>query len=750
MLNRDEVFNKKMFQKSVGGALTAPPYLGLLQEDSFLWAMNTPQIDPLFIIGIGDYGESVLHKFKDFTKYYRTGFSWDQKSLLGMIIPNVAGIDTTERGFLKLSLDCIENKNYLTTRFLSRDNLRCVIIFDLTDTASFGLLKELLFFLDELRTKVNRDFPVSIIASVEENLREDLGIQSARLRTITMWQQNARHDASKTRQSTLLDHAFLLKKDSSNELTINKAVLCLYSVFHSKRPLEHLVKDERTFAMDLRAIYTPYEKLLHYEAIGLTKSILFDQKDIFFHDNSKFDENVGIVSLDQSVIELYRKNLHTTKNQEKLTLIQNLLGIKNDLYKWEKVYLLVSWLELNEGDACAFAQKISHVGQIFFEKLEESRKSTLRSLNESKQDPLIRWIARDDMQEEIESLSNAMFTNAQLELIKTEASKKISFIVDENLKIKLCFSSHVKSSNHTTGMHINADSGDDQIIAFLHNIFAFVYSRLETELIRYLDGFPIRYLDGFPKDSLVVNDMASQFLVQIPDAVPGKENNKKYFLSSPVNRPQDIINPLMGLESGEIVEPGLAIVVLGETEVDYKSYPSQITYKKRHIEDTCLENAFSLERDWSGNLLHEFSPKTLVYMKNIRAVKLFFEALHAGAIFYDDYEKSWIIEGFHPDGENVRLSNLDQEDTLDTLVKAFQFFVLDGIEHQLGTLPFSTVEAHEDSLGRLERYLRQPEAQQKTLDWIERLVNGPDHLLIFQKTAEQNDFTFLYNYFINR
>ena len=200
-----------MFQKSVGGAIKAPPYLGLLKEDSSLWAMNTPQIDSLFIIGIGDYGESVLNKFKDFTKYYRTGFSWDQESLLGIIIPNGSDIDTTERSFLKLSLDCIENKNYLTTRFLSQDNLRCVIIFDLTDTASFGLLKELLFFLDELRTKVSRDFPVSIIASVEENLREDLSIHSARLRTITMWQQNARHNASKTRQSTLLDHAFMLK-----------------------------------------------------------------------------------------------------------------------------------------------------------------------------------------------------------------------------------------------------------------------------------------------------------------------------------------------------------------------------------------------------------------------------------------------------------------------------------------------------------------------------------------------------------
>lgn len=723
-----------MFDNYAGGAYEAPPYLNANMDDPNLWAANAG-IDPLIIIGIGDYGESLLLKFKAFTKFYRSGFSWSQDSLLSLIISETPNTYQIERSFLKISLDRDEDIQRVVNRFLIQGNYRCVIALDLTNRGTFSIARDLLFLLDEIRAQRSIDFPVEIIASVDKNLTQgQLGYQSARIRTLSIWQQQGRHRPGRRREIALLDNAFLLKKDVNYEVTINKSVLGLYSICHSTRHLHQLINQRfqgnKTFAIDLRAVFVPYQKLIEYKAIELTKSILFDEENLFSQNDRQFDDVVGQLVKDLEVIQTYHR-LNRTPDQEKKIFLRNLMNSPNDPYKWEKAHLLAHWFRF--GIIKDFAKRIGNISPLLFNELGDRTRSVLNLLNQMNQDPVLRSTVAGNVNE-IQVALAPLFSKTQIDDIKKDVLGRLSFETNE---FEAWLSFDHNEDDRQNPCRIMFNSNDGQVEGFLDKLISYVYSRLESTCILSLQT---------PLFNMVINHDAARYLEQIPDAIPGIENNHKIYLSSPNYIPQEIYNPLIGLQRGSIAEPGLALVVLVESGVDHKSYPTNTLYQAQHIEDERMHNSYSLERNWAGQLVYEFSPKTLVYMANLRAVKLFFEALILGAVEYDIYQEAWFISGFHPANEKIRLANqdVDVNDSLESLVNAFQYFTLDGIAHEFGTHPFSTIERHANSLNLLEKYLAQLDREPLPVD---RLPGQAYKLPNAQQAALQSDFIHLYNHY---
>lgn len=703
-----------MFANYAGGAYEAPPYLNVNIDDTHQWAANAG-IDPLIIIGIGDYGESLLLKFRAFTKFYRSGFSWSQDSLLGMIISETPNTRQIERSFLKISLDRNEDIQHLVSKFLNHGNPRCVIALDLTNRGSLSIAKELLFLLDEIRDQRNIYFPVEIIASVDENLTQgQLGNQSARIRTLSIWQQQGRHrpESRRDRDTALLDNVFLLKKYPNLDVTINKSILSLYCLFHSTRPLNELLNQEihlnKMFAIDLRAIYIPYQKLVEYQAIELTKSILFDKEGLFLRNNINFNKTVEQLQKDPEVIQTYHR-LNRTPDQKKKIFLRNLMNSPNDPYKWEKAHLLAHWFGF--GTIKDFSKRIGNISPLLFNELEDRTRSVLNLLNQMNQDPVLRSTVAGNVNEIQEALA-PLFSKAQIKEIKQDVLQWL---------FRLLF-----------------ETNDLQVERFLDKLISYVYSRLESTCILNLQT---------PQFKMVINHDAARYLEQIPDAIPGRENNHKIFLASPNYVPNDIFNPLAGLQDKPIAEPGLALVVLVESGVDHKSYPTNTLYQNEHIEDIRMRNAFALERNWAGQLVYEFSPKTLLYMGNKQAVELFFKALIVRVIEYDFFQRVWYIKDFYKGNDKLLLGSPEMNFTLESLLEAFQNFTLDRIQDIVGCQPFFNIEkAHEQFLNQLEQYLAQQDREPLPVD---RLPGQAHELQIAKQTAEQRDFIYLYNHYYN-
>lgn len=721
-----------------GGAFSAPPWQLIAEPNPDLWNTNVSQADPLLVIGVGDFGESLLVRFRAFTKFHRSGFCWSKNDLFGLIVPSNPEVCKQDGTFFKYSMNKIRDLRDLAD-FLRNGNPKCVVAFDVSEQTSYDIVIELLTYLDDLRDLRNGYFPVDLVALVNEG--KDEGLQSARIRTISLWQQNGRHNLENTRQITLIDNAYLVKQEINSEETINKSVLCLFSLYYSGQPMGQLFQVTSTnwkiFAVNIRAIYVPYDRLVQYKTIKLAREILYESK-IQLPVNKQLLDTAYLNSVrgEQEFANSWHSFNKSTCN-EKVTHLTKIINSQNEFQKWEKMYLFSLWSGEYFKEINGFIKKVPDCQEVITKKLDDYEHEALQSLTGIRNNSVMRWVVDGDVRSQADSIVSSFVTEGQIDSIKREITKRISFEIESGSNGQPKFSLICEPGKAQPRFWIDGNSTHKDYISFLNNLLSLIARQLETALVQYLNGTP--------NSSLIINDTAAEFLTGIPEAIPGNENDKKIFFSSEIYRQTGSLDHrLKNLQQGKIQESGLALAVLVESDVNYKSFPNHILYLKNNIEDKRLRSVFDLERKWDNTLLHEFSPKTLLYMGNYRAVKLFSHAVIAGLIKFDLTKGGWVAEGLAEMGPVKLGDNKRQESNLTSLLQAFRYFTLDGIVNVLGFTPFSNPEQHSKFLDRLETELTKSNHALLPENWIDTLPTETQYVLNQQQRVEQADLVYLF------
>lgn len=680
-----------------GGAHVAPPWAIEASLDPTHWYQDNTHHAPLLIIGIGAYGKEVLTGFREFTRFHRSGFCWTEDKLMGLIITDDQGVANTDPFYFWRSIGQLESIEHLISAFFGGAhgaNPSCVIVFDIKEDASFSNVKTLLASLQTISRQMNNLVTVSLMVRVYGNDLLVAKKQSARIRTFSLWQQNGRHQFGETNSTSLINHVFMLKQEDDQQA--KKSVLCLYSLFHSGRPLQEMFQNPmpqnaRMLAMDLRAVKVPYVALHRYTALKLSADILRR----WFHVNQLTQSEQGRIAKDANVLGEYR-NIQAAKDDRKWQLLANILNSLDET-KWYKVALYAHWLGLNYHGISKFFNQIISLNLLTGKVYGDYMGQVLKALTQNAQDSVIRsLIEGNNVEAEIQALSAQYYAPDQMAILTEEIESMMTFRLGMANEPP-CFTFTI--NNPRTVYSFSANSNDEELKRFLDGFLSYVDLRLEILLTNYLDRQPEDYLNITPA--------MEGFLATIPDAVPGLENNLKIYVASlQTEQGRNRFGMLAPLQFRAITKSGLAIVALGESHVDYKSYPRAVVYQQQNIDDLRLRNIFQLEpRDWRGNVIHEFQTRTIFYLHNLRSVELFFKALRACVLVYDVERQTWLISANEVANNPILLGRtMDQpEGSFASLLLPFRNFTLDGILPP-GYDPMASNQ-YPETLNRLEAYL---------------------------------------------
>ncbi len=716
-----------------GGAILAPPWNIDLNENAFAWRQDPAHNIPLLLIGVGRFGEAVLKRFRHLAKFHRSGFSWASDQILGLIIvPDQQNLYELDGFFVKVSLDYLDQVEKLLYKFINGRNVRCGIISDINDEDFFSVVEELLLFLDS--NYHGRNLETDLITKYSSN-RITIRRQSARLRAISVWQQQGRYSLEHDRDSALVNRVFYISPEATEEETLDKAALSLYTIFHSRRFvmafLEGHQQKDKNLIINLRAIETPFDELIKYEALRLLEELLFDEQVLFSRTKNL---NEQVLSSRDDVLGFYREATKHNFGHAK-TIISEYLINSRDEQKWEKAALVTNWCgradTQNYQELDRFIRKNNVIGTEIDEHLENAKDKIRALLVNRSENSVLRWHYLNAIDGAIESMNRPLFSDDQLDAIKNEFSQTIGYVVDDGQIPFLLWNPTGNQEN----VRIDLESLQPLIEDFVDVFRKLIQEKLESVLIRNLDaGLPL---------TLTIDNSACDFLVNIPEAISGRKDERSFFLVSEQFNPANRLHRIHNLELINTSESGLALTVLLESVGSYRNHPGYTDYRRSDIEHRSLKNAYNFERDFFG-WDHEFSTRTLLCLINLRATELFFKALATGIIRKDLHDNNWYL--LFPDDERIPLfGNEAQRDktVLSSLYDAYRFFCIEGIDHKnAGSQRFNRM-MYEKTLDKIEGLLETKEQNRGVWDEIARQAESSQEQLLDAR-REQEDLIYLY------
>lgn len=713
---------------NLAGAKIFAPTIGNLNSYSTSPLNNTGKDGtPLVLIGVGQFGESVIKKFREFTRFHRSGFSWAADHMSCYSIPFEDDTYEDHDGLTRISANRFSEVCWSIRTFLSTDGLsKCILIADLSATEGFADIEKLLNVFNTAQLDGFQIIP-DLLLSVD--MGGNLGHQSARVRHISIWQEYGPQIVGENKQGPLVSRAFFFSKEELEDNTLQKAALGLYCLYHSTQPFYKIegFREAKNLAVNIRAFDFPYKELIDLQAVRISRKVLIGNESLFGPE----PEPHGLVSVIAQQAEVISKWNEISENnyKEALSVFTNLLNSKGLECRWLKINLLSDWcvqkgnrrfssLKSFSGDS---NNRFKHINEV----LDNKEKEILSLLEEKSGDPFLRWESHPNTEGAASELLNIFFPDEKQKNIQAEIAQRCGFaILDSTPSVDPKAFYIPLSSSGTDGFqqyfYSTENTAMESLIRLCNDCLSDVRQLLELSLTQT----PITFNSKFMHFGKTMCD----FLLGVEELIAGRTSDvlclisgNNVYLNSAPQRIKDAYNQVRHIQ-----ESGLAAMFLIERDVNFSVFPSTGAYHKSESKDTRLQCALDYEKHWDGTFLQILSPSTVLYLRNRRAVEVLFQALRRDMISFD-LNSGWFFSDFRDIGcfyDSNRRARPPYLKTLTSLIFAFrQFWLLPEIDNYLP---------------QLENEIGMNEPKSYVDDWI--LNNKSEPL----KNVEIQDFRFLY------
>lgn len=728
-----------MFQQNqnrTGARFLAPDHLSQVEARTIL-PPNVMELNanPLMLFAVGELAELALDAFKDFTRYHRTGFSWHNERMARYSIVSGANAIREKRDEVgvttEITVDNLKSELWRRQAFLAQNDASTVILADLSDQESFNLLESM---MRQISREQDVRFLADLLLFVNKTERNLAGAQAARMRQISVWQEAGRHFSGNFQSRTLVSRAHYITKENLDKNTLQKMVLAIFSLYHSSRPLNtdalYQIRNQKNVALNFRSIQIPFKELIDLKAIKLTEGILFARDFLFTKGNLSTEEIERLKKDKNFKSDFINFNGGITEAEEDLKQRLNEADSPN---RWEKLAITINFYmnqrNINLRPFMDYLIKSKDWVENISTKIEEKRKITNDSLSDKQNGNVMRW-SPTDIEAETELITMDLFTEDQLKSSSETIFKRLGFAIKNGQPYIVYLPLNGNADNLVKHFYSGSDVTVKRLDKLVDAIFEDIQRELEAIAERNLRNLNARFLR--------VDNNTERYFDDIEDFFPEQRTSVRVIISHQDLNLEQSSNRLKTdfNRTGHVSEPGLAIFSLIEPKVNYLNFPTNSGYRDRDTNDERLKNALSYEQNWDGRTQHKFCSSTLLYLRNKKAVDLFFKAVRHNVINYDK-ETKWSLQ--NGGSEDVKLNQENDfgliENQTETLWKAFKFFCLNGYDGQNPYSPFAPSN-FEELLNELERQVNEKQADE-TIDKVlgKKFQNS---------TGELADIWFLY------